>query len=109
MVADAYKKLYQGQLGASVAQLGTAVGTGKGWVIKRYRCVNNDTVARTFSLYQGGTAAANIITPPNTSVPAGGMVEDDGTWSVNDADTIAGGASVASQLTLTIWGDEVKY
>jgi len=108
MPSDAYKLLYQAQLGSSVATLAT-VGTGKGWIIKSIQVVNNDSSARTFALYRQGTAASNIITPPNISVPAGGMAEWDGTMALNDAETIRGGASVASQLTITISGDEVTY
>src|SRR5262245_41079979 len=106
-MADTYKLLYQGQLGSSVATLAT-VGTGKMWIIKHMTVVNNDTSARTFALYRQGTAASNIITPPNMSIPASGMAEWDGTMSLNDAETIRGGASVATQLTLTIDGDEVS-
>jgi hypothetical protein len=105
-MADTYKLLYQGQLGASVATLAT-VGTAKMWIIKNICVVNNDTSARTFGLYRQGTAAANVITPPNISVPAGGMAEWDGTMALNDSETIRGGASVATQLTITISGDEI--
>lgn len=106
-MADAYKVLYQGQLGASVATLAT-VGGGKSWIVKHIAVVNNDTSNRTFGLYRQGTAAANVITPPNMVVPAGGCCEWDGTMALAASETIAGGASVASQLTVTICGDEVS-
>ncbi len=106
-MADTYKQLYQGQLGNTVATLAT-VGTGKMWIIKHISVVNNDSSARTFGLYRGGTAAANVITPPNMSIPAGGMAEWDGTMAMNDGETLRGGASVATQLTVTVDGDEVS-
>lgn len=105
-MADTYKTLYQGQLPASVATLAT-VGAGKAWIIKRYTVVNNDSSDRTFGLYKNGTAATNRITPSAVSVPAGGMVSEDMTDAWGDGDTLRGDASVASQLTLTVSGDEV--
>lgn len=100
--------MYQGQLPNAVATIATVPG-GKSWVIHTITAVNNDTSARTFSLYNSGTAAANIITPLSISLPASG-----GAWEWSDmsiclaaADTIAGLASVASKVTVTIWGDEV--
>lgn len=103
---DAYKQLYQAQLPAAVATLATVPALTY-WIVKHFTVINNDTVARTFVLYRGGTAAANIITPPAVVVPAGGMVEWDGTMSFGPGETIRGNASVATMLTLTIDGDEV--
>ncbi len=107
-MANAFKVLDQGQLGNSVATIAT-VGGGKSWVVKLITAVNNDASARTFGLYIGGTAAANIVTPPAISIPAGGSWE----WSemsltLEAGQTIAGGASVASQVTVTVFGDEVS-
>src|SRR5690349_850622 len=108
---DLYKQLYQGQLPSSVGTIATVSGSAgvKGWIIKNIKVVNNDSAARTFALYRGGTAASNIISPPNASIPAGGMAEWDGTDSFDGGTTIAGVASAASQLTITISGDEVTY
>lgn len=108
-MADAFKVLYQGQIGNSAATLAT-VGAAKTWVIKLMTCVNTDTSARTFGLYIGGTAAANQVTSNAISLPASG-----GYWEWNPSgltletgQTIAGIASVASKLTLTVYGDEVS-
>lgn len=107
-MADSYKVLYQGQLAASAATLYTAP-SGTGVIIKNIKVVNNDSTDRTFTLYRGGTAAANIISPSvNTNVPAGGSVEWDGTMALAATDTIAGVGSVASMLTCTISGDETS-
>jgi hypothetical protein len=105
-VADAYKTLYQGQLPAAAATLAT-VPALTSWIVKHITVVNNDTSDRTFTLYRNGTAATNICLPPNVNVPAGGMVEWDGTMALEAGGTIAGVASVAAQLTITIDGDEV--
>ena len=107
-MADAFKVLYQGQLGNTVATLAT-VGAAKSWVIKTITAVNNDTSARTFGLYAGGTTAAHVLTSPAISIPAGGSWE----WTevgitLEAAQTLAGGASVATQVTVTVFGDEVS-
>lgn len=107
-MANAYKVLYQGQLGNTVATLAT-VGAAKTWIIKHITAVNNDASARTFGLYVGGTAAANVITAPNVSIPAGGSWD----WcpcdiTLDTGKTLAGGASVATQVTVTVFGDEIS-
>ncbi len=107
-MADSWKVLYQGQLGNTVATLAT-VGGGKTWIISKVKAVNNDTSARTMGLYIGGTTASHAVTPPAVSIPAGGAWEDNSPgWTLEAAQTIAGGASVASQVTVTIFGDEVS-
>ncbi len=107
-MADSFKILYQGQLGNSVATFATVPG-GVSWIIKTITAVNNDASARTFGLYAGGTTAAHALVPPAISIPAGGAWE----WTeigmtLEAAQTLAGGASVATQLTLTVFGDEVS-
>ncbi len=107
-MANAFKVLYQGQLGNTVATLAT-VPALKSWIIKHITAVNNDASARTFGLYVGGTAAANVITPPAVSLPAGGGFD----WCPCDitleaGKTLAGGASVATQVTVTVFGDEIS-
>src|SRR2546426_505599 len=105
-MADAYKTLYQGQLAATVGTLYTVPGATAA-IIKHISVVNNDSVGRTFVLYRNGTAASNIFTPPALLVPAGGLAEWDGTMALEAAGTIRGIGSVATQLTVTISGDEV--
>lgn len=105
MATDDYKLLYQGQLPSSVGTLAT-VTSGKSWIVKHKSIVNNDSSARTYQLFRQGTAEANAITPIAT-IPAGGMAEWDGTMAMASGETLRGGASVATKLTLTISGDEV--
>lgn len=106
-MASAYKVLYQGQLGNTVATLAT-VGAAKSWVIKYISVINTDSSARTFGLYVGGTTDTSSITPPAVSIPAGGEAELVCTLALETGQTIAGGASVASKLTTTVFGDEVS-
>lgn len=106
-MASAYKVLYQGQLGNTVATLAT-VGGGKTWIIKYITVVNTDSAARTFGLYIGGTTDTASITPTAVSIPAGGSAEWAGNLTLEATQTIAGGASMASKLTTTIFGDEVS-
>lgn len=107
-MASAYKVLYQGQLGNTVATLAT-VGGGKSWIIKDISMVNTDSSDRTAGLYHNGTTSATVITPPNVNIVAGGMYAfSGGTITAAAGDTISGGASVASKITVTISGDEVS-
>lgn len=106
-MADAYKTLYQGQLPSTVATLAT-VGGGKSWIVKHISVVNTTAGAVTFGLYKNGTTAAFAWSPGAISVPAGGMAEWDGTEAMAAAEYIAGVASAATSLTVTISGDEVS-
>ena len=107
-MANAYKVLYQGQLGNSVATLAT-VGGGKSWIIKDISMVNTDNATRTAGLYHNGTTDVTSITPTAVSIVAGGMYAfSGGTISAAAGDTISGGASVANKITVTITGDEVS-
>jgi hypothetical protein len=106
--SNVYKVLYQGQLGNTVATLAT-VGGGKGWIIRNITVVNTDSSARTYALYINGTTAAFQITPSASSLGAQETDVFDDMLALNAADTIAGGASVATKVTVTITGDEVTY
>lgn len=107
-MADAWKVLGQGQLGNSVATIAT-VGALKTWIIKLVTMVNTDSSTRTFGLYVGGTAAANAVVPTAVSLPAGASWEwNPSGLTLEAGQTIAGGASVATKLTYTIFGDEVS-
>ncbi len=106
-MADSFKVLAQGQLGNTVATLAT-VGALKTWIIKYITVINTDSAARTFGLYIGGTTNTKSITPETVSIPAGGMAEITCNLTLEAAQTIAGGASVATKLTYTIFGDEAS-
>jgi len=109
-MADAYKTIYQGQLPNAVATIAT-VGGGKSWIIRSVVVVNTDTATRTFQVLIGGTVDANTwIGTSNDpiSLRRGETYEWDGVIALAAAETIAGVASVASKLTITISGDEVS-
>ncbi len=103
-MADVYKKLYQGQPGASPTTLYT-VPAGKAALIKRIVATNPTGTDRTLTLWHDGTANANVILPPAT-ILAGGWGEDDGLYVLEAGDTISGQASAASAITVTIYGLE---
>lgn len=107
-MADTFKTLYQGQLGNSVATVAT-VGAAKMWIVKNITAVNTDSVTRTFGLYLNGTTAAHAITATAISLAAAASWTWDGmSLSMNAADTLAGGASAATVVTVTVTGDEVS-
>lgn len=106
-MADAYKTLYQGQLPSTVATLAT-VGGGKSWIVKHISIVNVTAGAVTFQLFKNGTTTPYAWTPAAISVPANGMAEWDGTEAMAATETIAGVASAATSLTMTMSGDEVS-
>lgn len=68
---EAYSCLAQGQLPNSAAAIYTVPSSTQAF-IKTITIVNADTAARTFSLFRGGSAAANRITPTFT-LAAGSM------------------------------------
>ncbi len=106
-MASAFKVLAQGQLGNTVSTLAT-VGGGKSWVISKITVVNTDSASRTCGFYVGGTANTHSVTPETITIPAGGMAEWTGTETLEAGNTLAGGASVASKLTYTVFGNEVS-
>lgn len=106
-MASAYKVLAQGQLAAAPATLAT-VGVAKSWIISKITVINTDTVARTCAFYVGGTTNTKSITPETVSIPAGGMMEFTGAETIEASNTLSGGASVATKLTYTVFGNEVS-
>jgi hypothetical protein len=106
-MADSYKTLYQGQLPASVTTLAT-VGALKSWIVKHISIVNTTSGAVTFQLFKNGATAAFAWSPTAIPVPANGMCEWDGTEAFAAAEYIAGIASAATSLTMTMSGDEIS-
>lgn len=106
-VTDAYKVVYRGQLSASVGSLYTP-STGKGAVLTHWKATNNDSVARTFTLYINGTTNAHVWWK-SVALGPGESAEWDGVMPLNSSDELHGVASAASQVTLIVGGDEVTY
>jgi hypothetical protein len=98
-------KLFQGTVAAAAAVVYT-VPAAKQTRYEMARIANTDTVARTVTLFDGGTAAANTILP-STEIPAGEWIEVDLTGMGQQAGgTIAAVASVAGVVALTLYGSE---
>ena len=77
---ETYKVLDQRQLAAAPATIYTVPGSTTAF-IKTICVVNNDTVARTFQYFRGGTAAVNAITPVFTLGPGcQAMYQDNMGW-----------------------------
>lgn len=107
-MAEAYKKLYQGQPGVAAATAYTAPATaGSSVIVKHIRAVNTTETAASVGLFHDGTAAANRILP-NVPLNPGEWLEWDGTILLEPSDTLAAIASVATTVTLTIYGIEVS-
>ncbi len=90
-----------------MATLATVPG-GKSWIVKNITMVNTDSSDRTVGLYHNGTTNVTSITPTAVTIVAGGMYAFGGdSMAFAAGDTISGGASVASKITITITGDEI--
>lgn len=93
---ETYKVLDQRQLSNTAGTIYTVPASTQAF-IKSIMVVNNDTSARTFQYFRGGTAAANAITPAITLDASGGfaMYNEHG-WTVYTANGVvksgAGGA-----------------
>lgn len=104
-MAESYEKLYQGQPGTSAATVYTVPGSTQA-IVKHIRAVNMGGATTSIGLFHDGTAAANRILPDVPLAP-GEFLEWDGTILMEAADTLAAIASVATSITLTVYGIEV--
>lgn len=103
--SDSPKKLFQG-LVSNVAAVVYTVPAGKQTRYETCRLFNSDTVARTVTLYDGGTAAANTILPA-TEIPAGEWIELDlSGMGQQAAGTIAAVSSSSGIIVMTLYGSE---
>lgn len=109
-MANAFKVLFQGQLGSSVVRIAGPASSAS-WIIKMITAVNTDSSTRSFGLYVNGTGAANQITSGAVSLARNGgqYVWDSMTATLGGAqgDYLAAGADAGSKVTLTVFGDEV--
>ena len=107
-MASTFKTLYEGQLPNAVATLAT-VPALTSWIIKHISCVNADVgSAHLMALYRNGTTGAKLMTPPDVSVPAGGMYEFTGTLALEAGGTLAGVTDTGGAITVIVDGDEVS-
>ena len=108
MPVDNFKLLHQSQITTTAGALYT-VPANHETIIKGIKVVNNDTEALWFTLFHTVgtiyTEATTII--PEATLPAGGWAEFDGTITMDADDIIGGDAEQASEITITIYGDEI--
>ena len=105
-MAEAYKKLYQGQPGTSAATVYTVPGSTTA-IVKHVRAVNTSGATTTIKLFHDGTADANVILPAVT-LGSGEWCEFDGAILMEAADTLAAQAGAATSITLTVYGLEIS-
>lgn len=106
-MANVFKKLYQGQPGTSAATIYTTPA-GTQTIVKEIRALvpSNAAGGSTIGLFHGGTSDANRIWPDEPLAP-GEMAIEDGLIELQPAETLAAIASVASRVTLTVYGVEI--
>jgi hypothetical protein len=108
---NVYKILAQGQMAATLGDI-AAPGAGKCWLIGAVNVVNTHaSTTRTYMMKVNGTGAANQVSGSAESL--GAQERDEWTFPVplslggTAGDTLKAIASAATELTYTIWGDEV--
>ena len=108
MPSDNFKLLHQSQLSTTAGALYT-VPANHETIIKNITVVNNDTEALWFTLFHTTgttyTEATTII--PAATIAAGGWAEWEGSMTLDASDVLGGDGEQASELTITVWGDEI--
>ena len=108
MPSDNFKLLHQSQLSTTAGALYT-VPANHETIIKNITEVNNDTEALWFTLFHTTgttyTEATTII--PEATIAAGGWAEWEGSMTLDASDILGGDGEQASELTITVWGDEI--
>ena len=108
MPTDNFKLLHQSQITTTAAALYT-VPADHETIVKYITVVNNDTEALWFTLFHTtgttSTEAPPII--PEATLPIGGWAEFNGTITMDAADIIGGDAEQGSEITISIYGDEI--
>ena len=108
MPTDNFKQLHQSQLSTTAGALYT-VPANHETIIKNITVVNNDTEALWFTLFHTTgttyTEATTII--PEATIAAGGWAEWEGSMTLDASDVLGGDGEQASELTITVWGDEI--
>ena len=108
MPTDNFKLLHQSQLSTTAGALYT-VPANHETISKNIMVVNNDTEALWFTLFHTTgttyTEATTII--PEATLPAGGWAEFNGTITMDASDVLGGDAEQASEITISVYGDEI--
>lgn len=104
-MAYAPKRMYQGQLSATLTATLATVTTGKTWIVKSIRLVNTDTSDRVVTIRMPGSSAGAEVFSAVT-VKAGKTVVYEANDVLLTTETITGGADVANKVSVTINGAE---
>ena len=108
MPSDNFKQLHQSQLSTTAGALYT-VPANHETIIKNITVVNNDTEALWFTLFHttGTTYSEATTIIPEATIAAGGWAEWEGSMTLDASDILGGDGEQASELTITVWGDEI--
>ena len=108
MPSDNFKLLHQSQLSTTAGALYT-VPANHETIIKNITVVNNDTEALWFTLFHttGTTYSEATTIIPKATIAAGGWAEWEGSMTLDADDILGGDGEQASELTITVWGDEI--
>ena len=108
MPVDNFKLLHQSQLSTTAGALYT-VPANHETIIKSISVVNNDTEALWFTLFHttGTTYSEATTIIPEATIAAGGWAEWEGAITMDASDVLGGDAEQASEITITVWGDEI--
>jgi len=106
-MTDTFKKLGQQQLSvATPVTLYTVPGATQA-IVRHIRIINTDTVARTITLFDGGSGVGNTILPITTLQP-GSVLEMDVFITMAAAGTLLGTAGTANTIVITLYGMEIS-
>ena len=108
MPTDNFKLLHQSQLSTTAGALYT-VPANHETIVKNITVVNNDTEALWFTLFHttGTTYSEATTIIPEATIAAGGWAEWEGSMTMDASDVLGGDGEHASELTITVWGDEI--
>ena len=108
MPSDNFKLLHQSQLSTTAGALYT-VPANHETIIKNITVVNNDTDALWFTQFHttGTTYSEATTIIPEATIAAGGWAEWEGSMTLDADDILGGDGEQASELTITVWGDEI--
>jgi hypothetical protein len=109
MPSDNFKILAQVQPSDSATTIYGNVPADHETIIKTIHIVNNHSGAVTITLFiasSDANAEANCILPA-VSMAAGSFATYEGTITMDTGDYLKGTAGTASQITVTVYGDEI--
>ena len=108
MPVDNFKLLHQSQITTTAGALYT-VPADHETIVKNIKVVNNDTEALWFTLFHtvGTTYSEATTIIPEATIAAGGWAEFNGTITMDAADVLGGDAEPASEITISVYGDEI--